>query len=57
MPDIEDLGKSLGTLELARIINQTRVNAASNGIHRCKGDMTFFKSNKNDRLLEKRQEL
>ena len=51
------MGQIIGSLELAKIINETRVNTASNGIYKCKGDMSFYKNNKDDRLIEKRIEL
>eukprot|EP00347_Sterkiella_histriomuscorum_P021484 403333819 len=57
MPNVEDMEQILGNLELAKIVNQTRVNTAMSGIHKCKGDMSFFKVNKQDRLYEKRLEL
>ncbi|CDW82597.1 UNKNOWN [Stylonychia lemnae] len=57
MPSVQDMGQVVGTLELAKFINQTRVNTATSGIYKCRGDMSFFKNNKDDRLIEKRIEL
>ena len=57
MPNIEEFNKIVGTIELAKIINQTRIHSTLNGIVKCKEDISFYKSNKNDRLIEKRLEL